>query len=260
MSFKTIVGLSALLAFAPLTFAQDTPKPDAPKESKPEAKKETPAQPEGRRRGRRGRRGGGGIERMKETLGLNDEQVKKLTGMFEEMRTSRREMFRKMREEGGGMDRGAMREMMQKAQKEVEKKMGEVLTPEQMEKYKKQREEMRGRRGRRGQRGQRGRRGQRRNAKAQALEMLKLSKDEQAVLEPMIDDIVKAREAVRTKREAFLKSVRENKDAEAIKALLTTFRTERDAARAALKKSQAALLETLTPQQEATLVALSLLD
>ena len=90
--------------------------------------------------------------------------------------------------------------------------------------------------------------------------MLKLSKDEQAVLEPMIDDIVKAREAVRTKREAFLKSVRENKDAEAIKALLTTFRTERDAARAALKKSQAALLETLTPQQEATLVALSLLD
>ena len=90
--------------------------------------------------------------------------------------------------------------------------------------------------------------------------MLKLGKDEQAVLEPMLDDIVKARQTIRTKQDAFLRQVKETKDAETVKALLATYRKERDDARAALKKVQGALRETLTPQQEAALVALDLLD
>ncbi|HBP17369.1 MAG TPA: hypothetical protein DEA08_06210 [Planctomycetes bacterium] len=224
-----------------------------------------------RQRGRRGRGGRGGRggfggfmnpEQMKESLGLNDEQVKKLTELMNSQREGMRDAWRKMREEG--MDRTKMREMMEKTRKDMEGKLAEILTPEQLEKMKKQREEMRQRFGRRGRdRGERREQNVKR-LREEALKLLKLNEEEAAVLVPMLDSVLETRKLLVTeadkRRKELLEKVRNTTAETELSALLSTYRKARDEDKATLAKAQAKLTEVLTPEQEAVLVALNILE
>lgn len=242
-------GVLSLGLYSP-TYAQDS-----------EEKKDKGAEREDgeRRRGRRGRRGGrrgmrGGFmnpEQMQKELGLDDAQTAKMKDLMTEMRQS----MRKMREEGGGWE--GMREQMQN----MRKKMNEILTPEQREKYKKIQEERRGRWGR----------GGRRNAeqdfkrlRTEAIKSLALSEEESAVLVPLLDGVIETRKLLKAeaekRRKTFLEKVRATSDEAELADLLKEFRAAKAADTATLKKSQAKLVEVLTPTQEAKLVAFNLLD
>lgn len=242
----------ATAAFA-LILPTTTPAIAQDGEKKPEAKKEE-GEGEGRRRGRRGgRRGGFGMnpEAMKEQLGLSDEQVKKLNDMRNEMR----ENFRKMREEGG-FDRTKMRELMQGSMK----KMQEVLTPEQRAKWEKAMSERRGRGMDRGRR-----RGDNfKQLRERALKELKLSDEEKAVLVPMLDGVLETRKLLAAesdkRRKTFLEKVRATTGETELAMLLKEYRAAGSQDKETLKKAQAKLVEALTPEQEALLVALNILD
>ena len=111
----------------------------------------------------RGGRGGGGfgpqmLERLQTELKLSDEQMDKLKPILDE----NAEKMGKLREkfmsgERTPESREAMFAERQKMQEEMNKKVAEVLTKEQMEGWEKMQQQMRERRGGRGGRG--GRRG-----------------------------------------------------------------------------------------------------
>jgi len=216
---------------------------------------------DGERRGRRGRRGGRGMrgfmdaDAMKKQLGLDDAQTEKMKTLMTEMR----ENMRKLREEGGG-GRGGW-EKMREGMQNMRKKMDEILTPEQREKYKKIQEERRGRFGR----------GGRRNAgqdfkrlRTEAIKSLALSEEESAVLVPLLDGVIETRKLLKAeaekRRKTFLEKVRATSDEAELASLLKEFRAAKAADTATLKKSQTKLVEVLTPTQEAKLVAFNLLD
>lgn len=69
---------------------------------------------------------------LTERLALDEEQVAKVREILETQAESRRERFQAAR---GSMDRNAMMQMMQEFQQETETKLAEVLSEEQMEKY-----------------------------------------------------------------------------------------------------------------------------
>ncbi len=171
---SSFVVAAAVMAPTGFAVADDDPAPKpAPA---PKADENTPDDgprrgPEGRRggpdgergprgegrRGGRGRRGGLNWAEHKDALGLSDEQVTKLTELDASARTKMQETFQKMREEGGGMDREAMRAEMTKVREEIQAKQSELLTEEQREavaalraKMQKEREERRRQRGERG--------------------------------------------------------------------------------------------------------------
>lgn len=81
-------------------------------------------------------------------LGLSTDDVAKITPIVTEAQKKQSEAFAKMRE-NGDMDRDKMRETMTKMREETDKKLKEVLTPEQgvkLDAYRKQQAEERAKR------------------------------------------------------------------------------------------------------------------
>jgi Spy/CpxP family protein refolding chaperone len=243
----------------------DKKKPETPAPADPKADKKGEKRQQ-KQIDRFARRfGGGQLDRMKEQLGLTDAQVLKIREVYAQMGKDAQEAFKKMREEGGTLDRNKMREAFQARRKDIQKKMGEILTPEQQEKWK-ELQKNRGRGGRGG--GPFGRGGNRgdmtKQLKGEALKALKMTTEEKAVLEPMIDSVLATRKLLvdqeKKRRDKFLQSVRETDDEAKLKEFLAKYRKERDEDKGTLKKAQAQLVEALTPVQEAKLVALNILD
>lgn len=73
------------------------------------------------------------VTALTELLELDEEQATKVREILAAQAEIRRERFQGMTR--GSMDRGAIMEMMQKLQEETETKLAEVLTEEQMDKY-----------------------------------------------------------------------------------------------------------------------------
>ena len=98
------------------------------------------------------RRGGGGfgmnlddqVTALTERLELDEEQVTKVREILQAQIETRQERFQGAR---GSMDRNAMMQMMQELQEETETKLAEVLSDEQLEKYREYVAEQRQRRG-----------------------------------------------------------------------------------------------------------------
>lgn len=84
-------------------------------------------------------------EQLKEALGLNKDQEKKVYDLSLDTSKKRSEMMQEMRDSGGGMD--GMREKMRTLRDEENKKMKAILTEAQWTKYEKYQEENRNRRG-----------------------------------------------------------------------------------------------------------------
>ncbi len=266
-------ALTFLLATGGVALAQDTPQGDTPQADEPQTDR-----PDGDREGtqerreRRGqRRGGfggfggmGNLDRLKEQLGLTDEQVKQ----FEAVQAQMREQMQKVREQmrDGTFDRDSMREQFRAARELIETKMDEILTPEQREKMR----EMRGAFGRqRGERGERGgRRGGRealgRRLRDEAVKALALSEEEQAVVLPLLDSVLETRrlqlEEQERRRQALLEQVRQTTDGDALQKLLTEYRASKQADEVQLAQAQTQLREVLTVEQEAKLVGLNVLQ
>jgi len=108
--------------------------------------------------GQRGQRPGGGpgrgfnrteedikkqVNDLTKNLELSQDQNKKLLDYEMEFNTKMQVEREKMRNNSGDFDREAMRERMAKVRDERDQKYGEILTKEQMEKYKVQREQRR---------------------------------------------------------------------------------------------------------------------
>lgn len=82
-------------------------------------------------------------------LGLSTDDVAKITPIVTEAQKKQSEAWAKMREAGGEMDRDKMREERTKMMAETDKKLKEVLTPEQgvkLDAYRKQQAEERAKR------------------------------------------------------------------------------------------------------------------
>jgi len=89
------------------------------------------------------------IEGLTTALNLTQEQVAKVTPILKEGQTKQSEMFAKLREGGGEIDREKMREQRNKMQAETDSKLKAVLTAEQgtkLDAYRKQQAEERARR------------------------------------------------------------------------------------------------------------------
>ncbi len=260
---RLCISLAVFCALGAPAFAQDRLEGDGPG-ARPE---------EGRRGGRRGGRGMGmgmDTDKLKEQLGLSDEQVEKFDALNEANRAQMMEMREKMR--SGEFDFSNMRELMTKRREEQTKKVNELLTPEQQEKFKKIQEERRsqwgqwGRGGREGggRRGGRNRGGRDRGARVKeaALKALALDAEVAAVVTPLLDAVLNSknadREAQRTRREAFMKKL-DGADEATVTTLLSEFRAENAKAEEARKKSSEELREVLTLTQEAKLVGLGVL-
>ncbi|MGE0710182.1 MAG: Spy/CpxP family protein refolding chaperone [Planctomycetota bacterium] len=271
-STSLFASLSLIAMLSGTAFAQDNPQPQPqPGQGQGQGQGQDGQGQDGQRRqrGQRGQRGGRGfgmdVEQMKKDLGLSDEQVTKIKAFQEEQLKSREEMMKKMREGGG--DRNAMREAFRSAMEEGRKKMEEILTPEQNKKWQ---EQMQNRfRGGRGGRGERGDRGGGREVNFQrlrdeALKALKLSEEESAVLVPLLDGVFETRKLLVAeqdkRRNAFLEKVRATTGETELAALLKKYREDRDQDKETLKKAQKKLVEALTPEQEALLVAMNILD
>jgi Spy/CpxP family protein refolding chaperone len=241
-------ALLAFLTFAAPALAQDTPP--------------TPPTEEGRRgRGGRGGRGGLPIEQLKQELGLTPEQVATAEALSEEMRTAMREAF-----SSGDMQGG--RERIRGLFEETFTKLEAVLTPEQVEKAKAFRAQMNERMQRgpgAGNPGGRGERGDRRpRLREEALSALALGADEAAVVTPLLDAALQARETVRTdaetQRRQLLETLKETTDADAVSKLLEQYRAARSGDRSTIQQAQEQLREVLTLEQEAKLVGLGILE
>ena len=99
--------------------------------------------------------GGGGMQmdpeerakqqtaQIKEAVGLNADQEKKVLDLNVEQGKKQSKMFEEM--QGGGGDMEGMREKMTAMREETNKKMKEILTAEQWTKYEKWQEERRSR-------------------------------------------------------------------------------------------------------------------
>lgn len=72
------------------------------------------------------------VTTLTERLALDEEQVVKVREVLEAQAESRRERLQGAR---GSMDRNAMMRMMREFQEETETRLAEVLSDEQMEKY-----------------------------------------------------------------------------------------------------------------------------
>jgi Spy/CpxP family protein refolding chaperone len=257
-------------------------KPEEKKDEKKADEKKTDEQPRRDRGGRggdngggRGGRNGGGrggmmnADQLKEELGLTEEQVGKVQGVMDEMR----EKFRSMGRPGQGGDMNDFREKMTEMQKESREKIKGFLTDAQkpkFEEYVKKQDERMAQFGRGGGQGGGGRGpfGNPEQRKKQLIEdaekALVLSGEEKTVITPLVEKAVDARMTTRTegdkRREEFLAFVKKDSPAEEVKAKLEAFRKARDEDNAKVTAAQKALRDVLTPEQEAKLVALGVLD
>ena len=84
-------------------------------------------------------------EQLKEALGLNKDQEKKVHDLSLETSKKRAKMMQEMRDSGGGFE--GMREKMTELRNDESKKMKAILTDAQWTKYEKYQEERRNRRG-----------------------------------------------------------------------------------------------------------------
>lgn len=249
---------AATLSGVPALAQEATPK--AKPEAKPEATKPDAKKADAPRRGRRGQRSRSPVRYLKAQLKLTDAQAEKMEAFYAERGKSRREMWKKMRSEGKGFDyQGAMA----KSRASEDAKLKLILTAEQMKTYlgirKKQddRSQQWRNRGRRN-----GRTGGRRGGglKERALAALKLDKETQEALAPIVEKVAKKLGSSREAWGKFRSSTRDVTDEETLKTLIATYRKDRDAARAELKAARAELTEFLTPTQEAAMIRLGLLD
>jgi Spy/CpxP family protein refolding chaperone len=135
MKSTILTVAAAALLVIPTLRAQDKPAGDKPA---PPAG-ERPNRPGGGAGGRFGGTPEERVARMKEQLGLSDEQVTKITAIYKKSAEATKAITDKGRDNMTEEDRTKLRESFQTTQKEV----GEVLTPEQ----KKKMEEQRGQRG-----------------------------------------------------------------------------------------------------------------
>lgn len=267
--------LTACVLLAPPALAQDAPTPTpapAPGGGAPPAPTPPPPPPggergeDGERRERRGGRGGMGlpVDRLKEDLGLTDEQAKQIEAINAEMREKAREAMR-----GGNFE--AMRGMMEETYGKVEA----LLTPEQKAKFGEFRTRMQERMqrgggfGGRGEGGPGGRGGRggpqmRERLREDALKSLALSQEEAAVVTPLLDTVLETRELLMReegeRRNQFMEKVRGTTDQAALAKLLEEYRAKREADKATGKKAMDQLREVLTVEQEAKLVGLGILD
>jgi hypothetical protein len=89
------------------------------------------------------------LDGLTTALGLTKDQVAKVTPIVTDAQKKRSDMFAKMREGGGTMDREKMREESTKMQAETDKQLKAVLTAEQgikLDAYRKQQAEERAKR------------------------------------------------------------------------------------------------------------------
>ncbi len=222
----------------------------------------------GRDRGGRGGFGGrrgGGFDY--DELGVSEEQKAQIEALQEAQRDEMREMFERMREEGGGRD--GMREAMTQAREQSQAAIRELLTDEQRTKYDAMIEE-RNNRQQQG-RGGRGRTRDPAEAARRRLEGIKgslgLDAEEAEVILPLVEKVLlaqaAAREATRKAREelqGYLRSDDANADPAATEARVTDLRNIRDAANATVREAQGELRELLTMLQEAKLIAEGVLE
>ncbi len=264
--FKRWIGSLVIAAAMPcVAVGQDTPPP-------PQG--EGQERPGRRQRGQGGPGMGGGmlgmpVERLKEELGLTDEQVKQVEGLAAEMREKGQAAREAMR---NGDFEGA-RAQFQALGEQMRTKLDEVLTPEQREKAAamRQRQERfgRGGEGGPGARGERGGRGRgpeqaRARLREQALEALALTEEEKAVVLPLLDATLETRSLMQEegerRRQAFLEKARASTDPEGLTKLLAEFRASREQDKGTVKQAMDQLREVLTVEQEAKLVGLGVLD
>lgn len=255
---STLLGLTLLFP-AGAALAQDPAPQPAPEGEQPRGD-----EGEGRRRGQRGGGGRmfgplGDVDRLKEELGLSDEQVKQIEDLQGVMREQMQKMRDEMRE--GGFDPRTMRDRFRAAREEVEGKLETILTPEQREKMTALRERMQ-REGREG-RG-RGREELGRRLREEAVKALALSTEEQAVVLPLLDAVFETRRLLtqeqERRRQELLEKVRSAGQGEELAKLLEEYRAAREADKAQLTLAQNQLREVLTVEQEAKLVGLNVLD
>ena len=122
LSFAAVLALGGLLACANLSTAQDTNAPKkAPRRGPPVQQR---------------------VDRLAAELKLTDDQKAKVTTLLENQNKSRTEIF-----SDPNLTQEQRREKMRGLTDEESKKMKEILTPEQQDKYQKMREQMRQRRG-----------------------------------------------------------------------------------------------------------------
>ena len=137
-------------------------------------------------------------------------------------------------------------------------RVGPLLTPEQREKARALRERIASRRP-----GPPGRPDPVR-LRGEALRALALLPEEAAVVEPLLDALLAAREAAERdgeqSRRRLLGQARGAPDAAALTGLLEEHRRERGRGLGAVRQAQARLREVLTVGQEARLVGIGLLD
>lgn len=225
--------------------------------------------PQQRGGGGGGRRGGrmNMAEQLKPILNLTDDQVTKVKAIEEEFRSE----FQKVRDEmQQGGDFQQMREKMQPLRQKMEDKVRALLTDEQKPKFDEwvKKEEERRQQG--GGPGGRGRGGPSDKELADRAEKdLTLSPEEKSVVMPLVKGALEARTNARhandKRREElkkFLKDVPGTTDAqkEEIAAKLKELRKAAEADAAKIKEAQDKLREVLTPDNEAKLIAMGILD
>ncbi|MBI4614821.1 MAG: hypothetical protein HY720_14515 [Planctomycetes bacterium] len=238
------------------------------------------------RAGRGGRFGEGGagrfegmaqawMGRLKEELGLTDEQAAKVQEILTGTQTEMQELFRGMREGGGNQDWDSIRQKMTEMWTGVAGKVEGVLDDSQKEKFKALVQDMQDRnpffRGEGGRgsvptgpegRGGRGESPERRVERA--MTALALTPEEPSILKPMVEEIEKLRAdraAMDEARQALVAALDGGAaDEETLKARLADFRKIREEREAALAAKRAELQELLTLQQEARLVELGVIE
>jgi hypothetical protein len=229
-----------------------------------------------------GRQRGGGrggmfnrslAEQLKEPLTLTDDQITKLKPVDDTLREDMQKMRDEMRngDNGGGRpDFAAMREKMQpildKAYAGVTALLTDVQKPK-FEEWKKQQEDRFRNMGQGG--GGRGRGPSDKELADRAEKELNLTPDEKSAVMPLVKKLLEARTAQRQAAEkrreeltTFLKGVPGTTDGQRdeITAKLKDLRKAADADTAKVKEASDALREVLTPENEARLVTMGILE
>lgn len=187
---------------------------------------------------------------LERELGLSAQQMEQARAIDRGLREAVREAFQAGPE-------GA-RERIEALMEGAWTGLDPLLTPEQREKARALRERMASRRP-----GPPGR-PDRARLRSEALRALALEAEEAAVVVPLLDALLAAREAAERDgerlRRQLLGQVRGTSDAAAVTGLLEEHRRERERGMGALREAQARLREVLTVGQEARLVGIGLLE
>ncbi len=225
-------ALLALLLVAP-AFGQDEKKPPAP---------------------------GPFTQRLKEPLGLTDEQLGKVAAIEAEMRDA----GDKLREmvQNGEIDQAEAREKLQENRKKAVEKIRDLLEPEQRKKLPEVLERLRGENENPAM--AEAERNRRRLSEAAEKALEGATDDEKTTLRPLVKKVVDARfdaQTAQAKRRAELLELAAKKtEKDELAAKIAEFRKAADSDREKVKQAQTALRDLLTVELEAKLVGIGLLD